>query len=208
MISGALLGFMASFAGPLLLLWIGSADKFKSAVPLLAIFCVPYQTHILTGPASAYHRGVGHPGRELVYPVIQLVLVAIFVSVGFAVVGRTTIVIGIAVASAMVLSGLIYIAYTNRKIKVPQWSFWSQAFLPGVIPYLFAYLMCRLAARLFIWAGVSRLRLGAVIGTSGLIYLAVVSAVLYLCFCSRGEREYLRRQSLHTISGFLGRSAA
>src|SRR6202012_3132851 len=59
MMSGTLLGFMASFAAPLLMLWMGAADAFKPAVPLLIVFCFPYQTYTLTGPGSAYHRGVG-----------------------------------------------------------------------------------------------------------------------------------------------------
>jgi O-antigen/teichoic acid export membrane protein len=204
MMSGTLLGFMASFAGPLLLLWMGAADKLKPAVPLLAIFCIPYQTHILTGPGSAYHRGVGHPGRELVYPLTQLLLVGIFVSLGFAVFGKTTIVIAVSVALAMVLSGLVYMAYSNRIMQVPQWAFWKEAFLPGVIPYLFAYATARLSAPLFVWAGINRLKLGAVIGLSGALYLSAVFAVLFLFFCPWGEREYLKRQALHTFDGLLG----
>jgi O-antigen/teichoic acid export membrane protein len=208
MLSGTLLGFMACFAAPLLLLWMGPADKFKPAVLILVIFCVPYQTHILTGPGSAYHRGVGHPGREMIYPLLQLIFVVIFVAIGFAALGKTTIVIAIAVASAMVLSGLIYMAYTNRIMHVPQWAFWTQAFLPGVVPYGFGYAVARLATPLFAWAGVSRLKVAAVIGLSGSVYLVGVFAALYLLFCPWGEREYLRRQAIHTFSGLLRRQEA
>lgn len=208
MMAGTLLGFMASFAQPMLLLWMGSADKFRPAVPILVIFCVPYQTHILTGPGSAYHRGVGHPGRELVYPIAQLILVALFISVGFGVFGKTTLVIALAVASAMVLSGLIYMGYTNRVMQVPQWAFWKQAFLPGVIPYLFGYVIARLLSPLFVWAGTARLKLGAVLIVSGSAYILGVFAVLYLFFCPWGEREYLRRQALHTFGGLTGKQSA
>ena len=208
MLSGTLLGFMASFAAPLLLLWMGPADKFKPAVLILIIFCFPYQTHILTGPGSAYHRGVGHAWREMVYPILQLVFVLTFVAIGFTVVGKTTIVIAVAVASAMVLSGLIYMAYCNRIMQVPQWAFWTQAFLPGVVPYGLGFAIARLAIPLFAWAGVSRLKIAAVIGMSGSIYLVGVFTSLYLFFCPWGEREYLRRQALHTFAGLWRRQAA
>jgi O-antigen/teichoic acid export membrane protein len=208
MISGTLLGFMAAFAGPLLLLWMGPASKFAPAVAILIIFCVPYQTHILTGPASAYHRGVGHPGREFVYPVLQLILVAVFVAIGFTLIGKTAIVIAWAVASAMVLSGIVYVAYTNHLLKVSQWEFWGKAYLPGGLPYLIAFFVRQLAKLPLSWAGATRMKLIVVVGGCSTLYLATITAVLYVFLCSWGEREYLRRQTLHTLGGLWGRSTA
>ena len=207
MMSGVMLAFMAFFASPLLAFWMGSAEKFQPAVMLLVIFCAPYQVHILTGPGSAFHRGIGHPGRELVYPITQLLLVGLFVAIGFAFFGTTTLVIGVAVALAMLLSAVIYMAYSNRVMQVPQQRFWRDAFLPGVVPYVFASLVAALTTPLFSWAGASRLRIGVALGFSGSLYVISIFAVLYLLFCSWGEREYLKRQATHTFGGLLRRPA-
>lgn len=203
MMTGTLLAFLAAFAHPLLRLWIGSSDKFGPAIPILMIFCLPYQTHVLTGPGSAYHRGVGHPKRELVYPLSQLVLVLIFVAIGFVTVGKTTLVIAVAVASGMVLSGLIYMSYTHRILGVSQANFLKQAFLPGLIPYLIAFAVALLFSPMIAAAGTSRIRIAGVLCVSGMVYLSLVGAVLYRLICPWGEREYLRKQALHSLGGML-----
>lgn len=208
MMTGTMLGFTAAFAYPLLHLWIGSADKFAPAVPILMIFCIPYQINTLTGPASAYHRGVGRPIRELVYPVSQFALVVLFVGVGFLLFGKSTIVIAVAVAAAMVLSAFLYMAYSNHVMAVPQLAFLTQSVLPGLVPYCFGFAAAWVCSPLFVWAGMSRIRLACAIVASGLLYLASVAAVLYRAFCPWGEREYLRKQVLHSFGTFLGRQWA
>lgn len=202
MMTGTMLAFLAAFAHPLLRLWIGSADKFGPAVPILMIFCLPYQTHVLTGPGSAYHRGVGHPKRELVYPLSQLFLVVLFVAIGFAVVGKTTLVIAVAVASGMVLSGLIYMTYTHRILGVSQYLFLKQAFLPGLIPYFLAFAVSWVCPSLPV-SGMSRIQILLALCARGIIYLGLVTLVFYRALCPWGEREYLRKQAIHTLGGML-----
>lgn len=201
MLTGTLLAFLAAFAHPLLRLWIGSSDKFQPAAQILMIFCLPYQIHVLTGPGSAYHRGVGHPKRELVYPLTQFALVIMFVTAGFATQGKTTLVIAVAVACGMVLSGFIYMTYTHRILGVSQGSFIREVFLPGLIPYFFAFLISFASAPLIAAAGSARIRLAASIGVSGVVYLSVVALILYRVVCPWGEREFLRKQAMHSLGG-------
>jgi O-antigen/teichoic acid export membrane protein len=201
MMTGTLLAFMAAFAHPLLRLWIGSADKFAPAIPILMIFCLPYQTHVLTGPGSAYHRGVGHPKRELVYPLAQLAFVLLFVTVGFLTVGKTTLVIAVAVASGMVLSGLAYMTYTHRIIGVSQSLFLKKVFLPGLIPYFLAFGLAWVLPSIPTGTGSSRIWVAAGLCGRGIIYLSMVTLVFYRGLCPWGEREYLRKQALHTLGG-------
>ena len=202
MMTGTMLGFMAAFAVPLLRLWIGPADKFRAAIPILIIFCLPYQTHVMTGPGSAYHRGAGKPARELVYPLTQLALVLLFVSLGFAMFGKTTVVIAVAVAAAMVFSGIFYMGYTHRILDIPNYYFFKQVFFPGLIPYFLGFAAAPLFAPLFAWAGESRPLLAIAICAAGLFHVSVVAAVLYRLVCPWGEREYLRKQALHSLGGF------
>jgi O-antigen/teichoic acid export membrane protein len=203
MMTGTLLAFLAAFAHPLLHLWLGSSDKFGPAIPILMIFCLPYQTHVLTGPGSAYHRGVGHPKRELVYPLSQLALVLLFVTIGFTTVGKTTLVIAVAVALGMIVSGVTYMAYTHRILGVSQSHFLKQVFLPGLVPYLIAFTVAFICSPLLAAAGTSRIRIAGSICASGILYLSIVGAVLYRAICPWGEREYLRKQALHSLGGVM-----
>jgi hypothetical protein len=139
--------------------------------------------------------------RELVYPVAQLILVVLFVGIGFLLAGKTTLVIAVAVASGMVLSGMIYLVYTNRIMGVSHWQFLRSAVIPGLVPYLFGFGAAWSCSPLVAWAGTSRMRLAVAMFGSGLCYLSLVSAVLFRAFCPWGEREYLKKQVRHTFGG-------
>ena len=208
MMTGTLMGFLLAFAGPLLHFWIGPSEKFGIAEPILMIFCLPYQMHVLTGSGSAFHRGVGKPVREMLYPISQFLLVVLFVVVGFAWHGRTILVIAAADGLAVVLSGLLYMAYSNRVIGVPQWQFALHALAPGILPYFFGLATRWGTSSLFVWAGMGRPRLAVAIVVSAVCYSAFVFPVLYRGFCPWGEREYLRKQALHTLGTLLPRSGA
>jgi hypothetical protein len=168
-------------------------------VPIMIIFCLPYQINSLTGPGSAYHRGAGHPKRELIYPLTQLVLVIAFVGLGFTLAGKTTLVIAVGDALAMVLSGLIYMLYTNRVLGVPNERFLKTSLLPGLVPYAFGFAAAWAFSPLISWAGVSRPKLCFAILLSLVTYLGLVVTTLYRFFCPWGEREYMRKQVVHSL---------
>ncbi len=205
MMTGTMLGFMAGFAYPLLHLWVGSARQFALSVPIMVIFCLPYQINSLTGPGSAYHRGAGHPKRELIYPLAQLALVIVFIGAGFFLVGQTTLVIAVGDGLAMVLSGLVYMFYTNRTIGVPNGQFFTVSLLPGLVPYIFGFAAAWAASPLIGWAGLSRLKLCVAIVVSLIVYVALVTTTLYRFFCPWGEREYIRKQVMHSLGGLFRR---
>src|SRR5262249_29595804 len=153
MTMGMVMGFLAAFSLPVITAWIGFDEKYHAAAVILMLVCLPYQMHELTGPASALHRGVGKPARELVYPVTQLLLGAVTVGVGFVWVGKTVIVICVAVALSMVLSALLYQAYTNRCLGLGIGEYTRQVLAPGIAPYVIGFACALLARPLFVWAG-------------------------------------------------------
>jgi hypothetical protein len=66
-------------------------------------------------------------------------MVLLFVSLSFFFVGKTTIVVAVRVASAVIPSGLVYMAYTNHIMGVPQRKYASRSRLLGLEPYILGF---------------------------------------------------------------------
>jgi O-antigen/teichoic acid export membrane protein len=199
MITGMAMGFLAAFTGPLLTAWLGPRQDLTELALIMTVFCLPYQIHILTGPASMYHRGAGHARRELVYFTLQLVLVALTVGLGFWHWGRQLEVIVGGVAVSMVTSALVYIYYSNHFVAVSAGRFSVSALLPGLVPYAWAGVVRLLASPVVVWAGTDRLSLLLLLAMAGLVYAVAAGATLFFGFCPWEEREFLRRQLSHTV---------
>ncbi len=194
MMMGAVLGFLAAFAAPVLAAWIGADEKFQTASLILSLVCLPYQMNELTGPASAFHRSAGKPSRELFYPCTQLALVALTVGLGFVWFGKTVIVICVAVALSMVLSALFYQAFTNRYLGLRMSVYTRQVLVPGVAPYFVGFLCAWLARPALVWAGTGRWQILPVLAVCGVVYVVLVAALLYRGFHSEDERRNLQAQ--------------
>ena len=205
MLTGLVMGFLAAFAAPIMRGWIGADPRLAVAAVILAFFALPFHMNVLTGPASVYYRGLGKPSRELVYPLVEICLIAAAVTSGFLVMGRSISTINVTVASSMVLSALIYLAWTNRNIGVPQATFLWQALVPGLAPYLLGWIAARAAAPIFAWDSMGRLSILAGLAVCAAVYALVTAFVQYRLLCDWGEREYLRRQALHTVGGLFAR---
>jgi O-antigen/teichoic acid export membrane protein len=199
MLGGLLMAYLAAFAGAVIVFWLGTAEEYRVAAFILAVFTPAFHMHVVTGPASALYRGVGEPVHELVYPLTQLVLVALGVGVGFATVGRTIEVIAVAVAGSMLVSAAVYEAYTNRRLGVPQGEYFRRVWVPGLLPY---GLGGALAAVLQPWAGsalAGRWQALAFLAGAGVIYGLLTSVVLYRVVCDAEERQRARRQGLQAV---------
>jgi O-antigen/teichoic acid export membrane protein len=200
---GGVLGFLAAFSFPIITAWIGVDEKYHTAALILTLVCLPYQLNELTGPASAYHRSVGKPARELFYPVLQLLLVIATVGIGFAWKGKTVIVICVAVSLSMVISSLAYQMFTNRYLQLGAGEYLRQVLAPGVAPYAIGYGVARLTNPLIAWSGDARWRLVPVLAVCGAIYGLIFVALFYRVMCDWEEREYLRKQLSHTLGGLM-----
>ncbi len=205
LLAGLLMGFLAPFALPLMKAWMGDKEIVPQAALILALFTVPYQMHVTTGTASALFKGTGRPKYELVYPLLQLALIGVFLPTGFALWGRTLLVICGAVAAGMSLSGLVYAGWAARVLGVPLAEFARKVLLPGFAPYAVGALLA--AATRPLWPGllVSRPSALALILPCGLVYVAASAALFLFVLCDWGEREFLIRQTQHTFGKLLGR---
>lgn len=192
LLTGFIMGFMAAFATPLITAWLGPNPDFALAPLILACFTLPFQLNVVTGAATNVYRGLEKPAHELLYPISQLLLVGVFVGAGFGLFGVTVAVIVAAVASAMLLSALLYFAYTNRFLGIDQGLFQRRVLLPGLLPYLTGFgLMLMLAPWI---SSVAEDRLGslAVVLVGGVVYVSIQSLLVWLLQLNDTEKTFIR----------------
>ncbi|MDS4070031.1 MAG: oligosaccharide flippase family protein [Candidatus Competibacter sp.] len=206
LLGGFIMGFLLGFATPIMTAWLGPAEDLQITAFIMAWFTLPFQIHVTTGPCSAFHRGTGHPQRELFYPFAQMALVVLLVGGAFLVMGTTIPAITIGVATAMVLSGGAYMFYTNRLLGIAARHYLWRVLLPGLAPYAIGLGLAWLARPWLAVAGTERWPLLGVLTVCGTLYAVIAGALLYWALCDWGEREYLRRQLQHTLSGLLGKA--
>ncbi len=203
--SGLLMGAMAAFAAPLLVLWIGPDEKFQSAAIIMAWFALPYQLHTLTGPGTSLFKGMDKPEKELVYPVSQLILVAVTVGIGLLTVGKTLMMIVVTVSSSMILSSLIFSVYANHQLGVSQRSFLMKVLLPGLTPYVIGFALASATGGLVEMHPTDRLDAFFTLALNGALYVIITPLLIYRLMCDWGEREFLRKQTLHSVQSLLPR---
>jgi O-antigen/teichoic acid export membrane protein len=201
LITGVMMGFMAAFASPLITAWLGVDAGFVAAPFILACFTLPFQLNVLTGPASTVFRSIGKPRHELIYPLLQLLLVVVLVAVGFWLIGVNNEVIAVSVALAMVASALVYLVYTNRYLGISQHHFCRRVLLPGMVPYATGFtILCVLQS----WVhSVAFDRIGSalVILAAGVLYLAVQGCLSWTWLLTTSEKTFAKERS----SALLGR---
>ena len=205
LVTGFMMGFMATFAAPLMVAWLGPNPELALAPLILACFTLPFQLNVLTGPASNIYRGMGIPARELIYPLSQLALVIILVGAGFLVFGIDVVVITVAVALAMILSALIYMAYTNRFLELDQGRFIRAALVPGLWPYLTGFALYLLASPWIDAVGDDRWGSVLLVLVAGVAYCALQAAVLWLFQLDAGEKDYVAGK-FRGLTGRFGRA--
>jgi len=194
LLTGFMMGFMAGFAAPLITGWLGPNTEFALAPFILACFTLPFQLNVLTGPASTVFRASGKPARELVYPLSQLVMVAIFTGTGFAFFGVNVIVIAVTVAMAMILSALLYLLYATHWLGLSQRRFFLEALLPGLYPYVIGLLI---AFALNPWiTQVATDRLGSIawVVVGGVLYTLLTSAMGWRFTLQPQERAFILKR--------------
>jgi hypothetical protein len=109
----------------------------------------------------------------------------------------------VTVASGMIGSSLLFCAYANRQLGVDQATFLLRVLAPGLAPYAIAYALVSITAG---WADPNpgdRLQALWTVALNGALYALIVPVVLYRLLCDWGEREFLRKQTLHSVRSLL-----
>ncbi len=202
---GLMMGAMAAFSAPILILWLGPKPEFHEAAIIMAWFCLPFQLHVLTGPGTSLFKGMGTPEKELVYPVSQLILVAITVGMGLLLVGKTMMMIIVTVSCSMIISALLFCAYANRELGVSQAAFFLRVLTPGLAPYVIGFALASVTSGWVEMHPTGRLDAFYTLALNGALYAVTAPVVIYRLMCDWGEREFLRRQTIHSVQSLLPR---
>ncbi len=205
LLTGLIMGFLASFSLPLITCWLGPDPKYEIAAVILVFFSFAYQMDVMTGAGSAIYRSINRPARELVYSLLQLVFVLAAAVVAFPLFGYTIMVINYTVASMMVLSAFVYIYFCNRYFELPQKTFISQVFFPGVCPYFIGFCIHKLMQPWFLSVMQNRWETFGLLLLGGLVYVMISASLTYYAFCNSHERTAVKNQIKRLIGEMTGK---
>lgn len=180
--------FMA-FAAPLIAAWLGTGDALASAVFVMMIFSVPYHLDVVTGPTSSILRGCGVPKYELMYPISQFILIALFLIPARFFLPDSLEMICWVVASSMSLSAMIFTAFGAHYLKIPLRRFLLRAVLPGLLPYALA-MSVSLMLQAFIPQS-SRFDGILICAIGGLVYGLLSLALIYGLIADTAEKDFV-----------------
>jgi O-antigen/teichoic acid export membrane protein len=200
LLAGAAMGFLAAFAPTLLAAWLGPDHVPADAAFILVLFTLPYQLDVLTGPGSAMFKGTGVPRREMVYPIVQLLLVAASVPSLLATGMDTLHAIAWGVAASMSVSALIYIGYATRTLAVPLRRYAVEVLLPGVVPYAIGIAVAALVRAAGSHVPVTRLEHLGALAAGGVVYGVAAIACFGFVLMNAAEQRH--------VGAFIARSLA
>jgi O-antigen/teichoic acid export membrane protein len=194
LLNGLAMGFMAPFAWPIIVGWMGNNPVYSDSTAILICAALGYQAHTQTGPATIYFQGIGKPGRGLWgYVVSQFILLATALSAYFEVFGHTLMAVVFAAATARLLSSGLFLMYANSQIGVRQWTYAWQVFLPGLLPYAVGSVLAFGGQDVWPQLGGQRLLVIPAIVGFACAYGLLVLPLLYAVFGQAEERQSLRR---------------
>ncbi|MEM1248638.1 MAG: glycosyltransferase [Acidobacteriota bacterium] len=192
LMSAAPMGFLSAFPAVLLISWIGP-DPYQPVMAfLLAVFTLPFQLNVTTGPATAYWRAVGRPKNELFYPLVQLSLVVALVGATFSMNGPSLRAIAWGVGGAMVSSAVSYCLWTCWSLGIPVARFLREVAPPSLVPYLLGFgVAAALGAGQAPATRIEALQLAALAGS---LYGVSWLAATYLLVLRSSERAFVRQR--------------
>lgn len=189
LLTGIMMSFLAAFALPISIAWLGARPEQAAIAFILALFTLPFQLDMLTVPGSSFFRGIGKPVLELVYHLPQLAMVTISVGAGWLLFGPSVEMIAFAVGGSMVASSLAYIVFANRAVGVSQSEYLRDVFLPGILPYAIAAGI----TLLFSTPPANRSEALAMLAGAGILHLGACLLLFWLIFARREEKALLAR---------------
>ena len=190
-VSGTLLGFMAVVAGPMLAFWL---KQVPEGAPLLMVaFSVCSQFHLMTVPGTSMVKGIGKPRMEFHYSLANIAALLITIPVSRFLFGSWSATsVGIAVASATVLSAIYFISTANRTMKIRPVEFLRHSVFPGVLPYLAAF-ASGLPMRLIAMPQ-GRILLGCWLAGRFAIFTLILAALWWTLAANTGEKSKLQQR--------------
>ena len=194
LLNGLAMGFLAPFSGWLLNAWLGNNDHLSNTVIVMMCACVGYQFDVLTGPLSAYYKGINRPSRTFSYLFWQMLFVVSGMSFAWYYVEIDIIIIVEIAMVSRVLSSLIYLYRGNAQLGFKHRQFIILVLLPGAIPYLWGYALIAAIEPWLSFLNPGRWQLIGILGVFGLFYLILSVGFFYLVLCNKDEKQQIRQK--------------
>jgi O-antigen/teichoic acid export membrane protein len=200
LLMGFILGFLAAFAAPLTVAWLGTDEKYQMVPIIMMLFTVPRQLHSLSGMAGSYFKGIEKPAYSLLYSGGRLILLGFIALIIFTLFEVSILSIVVVIVLSTIIGALAYLIYVNHFIGVPQMTYLKRVILPGfVVSYGVAYLLFWLLTPWVVRAMENRWYAVGFILVSGILYSFLTLAIIYKGIFDDQERNRLRQQAQKII---------
>lgn len=193
-LAGLPLAFMAAFAAPLSLAWLGNREGLEEMPLILALTALWSHLHITTGPGSAVFRAMGQVANEFVYHALRVAALAL--SIGTALLlldhSATSLIIGLSGGNAV--AAILYLVHNQRRLGLPLGSLFRHVLLPGCAAYPLA------AGLLLLWQSALPSHPGRWLTLGALLVFGLLYTVLW-CLLSWRQLNAAERQRLSQLLG-------
>lgn len=200
LVSGVLMGFMAFYAQEVMSVWLPKGEDIATATFFMIIFTIPFQCHVLTGPASSTFKGLGQPTGETRYPIMKFAYMGLAFGGLFYFTTPDVQSLGLAASAAISLSALTYMFWANIRLKIPFGPFLKRAMLPGLLPYGVGYLLSLVTHQWTQPLLEARIPLASVMFVVGLTYVLCSLVVYWLLVFQENEKENFKHKSRNILN--------
>jgi len=191
------LPFLAWFAEPIALAWLGRSEAQAAVAPLLAMLAVGLHAHMLTGPANAVSRGTGSLRADFTYHGLRCLALAAALATWWLGSTRSLPALVLFMATAQVLAGMSYLAFAHRRLC----NAWSGLASRVLAPTLTAYALAG-ALHALLPSSIAGGRADALwaLALPALLWLPAAATIFAPLLLSRAEQHAIARRVLRIQS--------
>lgn len=194
------LSFLAAFASPIALTWLGPRAELALLPTLLTLACLSAQLHISTGPGSAVLRACGQARNEFIYHGLRLAALALACPLSLWLLAPSqgqALALGIGLCAGGSVAALAYLHLVQARLGLSTGELWRHSLLPAALAYPLAWLLRQGWEGLWplLWPQLTTaperpLAILALAGLAGLHTLLCLAAAWWLLL-TPGEKEKL-----------------
>jgi O-antigen/teichoic acid export membrane protein len=193
------LPFLAAFAQPLSLAWLGAGEAQASMAGLLPFMAAALHAHMLTGPVTAVSRGRGRLGSDFSYAAVRFA--ALGLAAGAFLASGSSALIGLvaALCGAQMAAASGFLAVAHRRLCGHWRGLASGVFAPSLGVYALAGAL-HLALTQAGPAPTDRAGALWAVAGAGLLWLPLSAALLAALLLPAGEAQRLVQRALQPLN--------
>jgi O-antigen/teichoic acid export membrane protein len=188
------LPFLAAFAQPLTLAWLGAGVAQAQVAALLPVMSLAVHAHMLTGPVTAVSRGRGRLGADFTYAATRTLALALAV-LGCVVQGATALpALVSALSAAQIVAALGFLAVAHRHLCGESRVLFARVLLPSLAAQALAWALAAACGATALPSGADRLQALWLVGGGLALWLPTAALSLALCLLDRDEFAMVGRR--------------